>query len=167
MNLLVTHQPNHSEKSVEEVETVLNLVGEEPKVRASPVEGVIYAKVSDSHKAVERLTKLCIADPNLFAYTHHYTPIDTIVPSTIADMKSVLKQLNEKIEGKWQLQLKKRHWDKDGQVIEKLTQPITNGTVDLSKPEQIIRVEIVGEHAAISLIKPHEYLDVKQTKEFG
>ena len=46
----------------------------------------------------------------------------------------------------------------------KLTENIEKPNVDLKNPEKIVKVEIIGEHAGISLLYPDEILDVQKYK---
>jgi len=60
----------------------------------------------------------------------------------------------------WKLDLTRRHYHQyqDHELILKLTEVVNTGEVDLEKPEKIIKVEIIGQHAGISLLEPDQLL---------
>ena len=93
---------------------LLSKIGEEQKFKQSKIEGVFTAKVSDSRKVVARLREMCIADPNMFAFTYHYVPIDEWCKSDLRTMKSRVKKNSEKISDseKWKIDINRRAWKK-------------------------------------------------------
>ena len=59
---------------------------------------------------------------------------------------------------KWKMDLSKRNYEKGKttELILRLTDVVDKPNVDLENPEKIIKVEIVGNKAGISLLKPNE-----------
>ena len=167
-NLIVTFDPNHVGTAENELNEVLKRIGEKPKIAASEVGGLFKAAVSDARRVVARLGELCRADPNLFAATHRYTPIDSWCKSEVAQMQKSIKPLVPGIGAseKWKMGLNKRHWDRIGatELIIKLTEVIDREKVDLSSPEKIVQVEIIGKEAGVSLLAPGDVLDVAEVK---
>lgn len=168
-NMLVTFNPNHAGTAEKELSEVLQKIGEKPRIAAvKDIEGLFKAAVSDARKAVSRLRSLCQAEPDRFIATHHYTPIDGWCKSDLAEMKKLIKPLVAGIgkNDRWKMALNKRHWDKEGQthVIMSLTSVIDRDNVDLSNPQKIVQVEIMGKEAGISLLKKEDLLDVAEVK---
>jgi len=68
----------------------------------------------------------------------------------------------DKKNEKWMMDVEKRYYDKHDykELIIKLTDVVDRKEIDLKKPEKIIKVEIVGKNAGISLLEPDEFLIV-------
>ena len=66
---------------------------------------------------------------------------------------------------KWRMDLSKRQYDgKTTDLIMKLTEKIGKPKVDLKDPELIVKVEIIGKKAGVSLLNADEYLNVPKIK---
>lgn len=167
-NLIVTFDPTHVGTAQNELNEVLKKIGEKPRIEASEVEGLFKVAVSDARRVVGRLRELCKADPNLFVATHHYTPVDVWCKSDVAQMQKNIKPLALGIGAseKWKMSLNKRRWDKSGatELIIKLTEVIERENVDLTSPQKIVQVEVIGKEAGISLLTPKELFDVAEIK---
>lgn len=167
-NMIITFDPSHAGTAEAELKAALGRIGEKAAIARTEAEGLIKAKVSDARKAVEKLTKLCRSDSQAFKVTHHYTPIDNWCKSELKEMQKAIKAASAAIgqSEKWRLGLNKRHWDKlEGtKLILKLTEVIERDNVDLTNPDKIVQVEIIGKEAGISLLKPEEILDAQKTR---
>ena len=79
-------------------------------------------------------------------------------------MQKAVKSLVPKIgeNEKWKMDLEKRHYHKleYEELIVKLTDVVDRRKIDLKKPKKIIKVEIIGNNAGISLLEPGELLAV-------
>ncbi len=77
-------------------------------------------------------------------------------------MVNAIKSLVPKIglNEKWKMELEKRYYNKYdyNELISKLTEVVNREKIDLIKPKKIIKVEIIGSNAAISLLEPDELL---------
>ncbi len=157
-NLLVTYDPNHKGRAEEEIKAVLNEAGEKAELEDSKISGVFLVTVADAKKAVQKLSSVA----GKMNYTFHWVPIEKWVPADIAKMQKAIGELKLDKDKSWKLDLSKRHYEASGHdLIEKLTEPIENKHVDLKNPEQIVKVEILGDKAGISVLKPSEILTHK------
>ncbi len=167
-NLLVTYDPSHAGRAKAELQAVLKEIGKKAKLAKPKIEGVMEATVAKPKEAVVKLGQLCKKKPNLFEVTFHYTPIDKWAKSDIKAMQKTLKGLAKGIsqKDKWKMELNKRSYDKydSVQLIRQLTEVIDRPNVDLEAPQKILRVEILGNRAGISLLKSEEALDVPKLK---
>jgi tRNA(Ser,Leu) C12 N-acetylase TAN1 len=162
-SLIVTYEPNHKASSKEEVENVFYAVDAKPKFLDSKYGGVFLLSISKPKEIVKELKKLAKKNVKLFARTFHYIPVDKWVKSEIKEMQKAIKPLvkNIKEKEKWKMDLSMRYYDKHDfkELIEKLTEVVDRENVDLDKPEKIIKVEIIEDKAAISLLEPEEFLE--------
>lgn len=166
-NLLVTYEPTHSEKAKEEVESVLQKAGAKAKFLESRIAGVFQLSVNNPKAIVKKLIALCKSDIDKFKLTNHYVPIDKWTESNIKAMQKVTEEMGKQIDKKekWKMNLNKRKFEGDyRELIVKLTDPIDKPNVDLSNPDKIVQVEIVGDKAGIALLKKDELLEVSKLK---
>lgn len=166
-NLLVTYDPSHGGKAKEEAETLLKEVKAGAKFLKSDVAGLFQLRVKGPKAIVKKLVKMCKSKPDKFKFTFHYIPIDKWVKSDVKAMTTVTKSLGAKIKAKekWKMNFSKRHYEGDSrELIVKLTAPIDRPNVDLSNPDKIVQVEIVGKKAGLSLLDKDELLEVTKLK---
>ena len=164
VKLIATYDPAHQKSCGESLKNVMDAVGAKPKFLKSKYSGIFLIELSKPKEVVKMLIKLNKKDPEIFGKTHRYIPVDKWVSSKVPDMQKAIKSLVPKIgeNEKWKMDLEKRHYHKlDYQeLIVKLTEVVDRRKIDLKKPKKIIKVEIIGTHAGISLLEPGELLMV-------
>ncbi|MEA2015676.1 MAG: hypothetical protein U9O59_03025 [Actinomycetota bacterium] len=164
VKLLITYDPAHIESSREKVENLFREINVKPEFLKSKYDGIFLLNVAKPKELVKKLKKLLKKDRELFGRTHRYIPVDKWVKSKVPDMQKAIKSTVPKIkkEEKWMMDLEKRHYDKLDfkELIIKLTDVVDREKIDLKKPKKIIKVEIVGKDAGISLLEPDEILVV-------
>ncbi len=164
VKLLITYDPAHIKSSREKVENLFKEINVKPKFLKSKYDGIFLLNVSKPKEVVKKLRVISKKDKELFGRTHRYIPVDKWVKSKVPDMQKAIKSLVPKIkkEDKWMMGLEKRHYDKLDfkELIIKLTDVVNREKIDLNKPKKIIKVEIVGNDAGISLLEPDEMLVV-------
>ncbi len=154
-NLLVTFDPVHQESAKAEIETLIKETGESAKILKIE-EGLAEIKVKDARKTIKKI------DTSKFEYTFYWWPADKWSKSDIKSMQKVIVGLEKGIkkEEKWKMDFAKRkvtqEYPKD--IIIKLTDVIDKPNVDLKNPDKIIKIEIMGNRAAISLLTKDELL---------
>ena len=162
VKLLITYDPAHTESSMERIEHLLKEIKTKPKFLKSKYHGIFLLDVSRPKELVKKLRAISKKDRDLFGKTYRYIPIDKWVKSTIPDMQKAIKSLVPKIkkDEKWMMDIEKRYYDKLDfkELIVKLTDVVDREKIDLKKPKKIIKVEIVGKDAGISLLEPDEML---------
>lgn len=159
-NLLVTFEPVHEKSAKAEIEALLKEVGKGTIKKME--EGLAEISVKDARATIKALKDI---DSSKFEYTFYWWPVDEWCKSEIKNMQACIKKLGEQIgnEEKWKMDLSKRKTEKEypKDIIIKLTEGIEKPNVDLSNPDKIIKVEIVGNKAAVSLLSKDELLKKK------
>ncbi|HLD49373.1 MAG TPA: THUMP domain-containing protein [archaeon] len=167
-NLLVTYDPSRIGKAKAEVQELLKEVDEEAEFLDSKTDGLFLLKVENAKHAVKKLRSICRDEKEKFECTFKWVPIEKWTSSQINDMAKALKDIEERIgdDEKWKMDLTKRHYDSMSttELIMKLTENIEKPNVDLKNPDKIVKVEIIGENAGISLLDADEFLDVQKMK---
>ncbi len=168
-NLLVTHDPNHAGLAKEEIVAVLKQFKIEPEFLKSEIEGLFQIIVKEPKKVVKKLIAMCKKDPSIFRMTFHWIPVDNWCKSTIEDMQKTIKGLVKDIKekDKWKMDIAKRCYEKynTNELIMKLTEVVDRPKVDLKNPVKIIRVDILGNDAGISLLTKDEMLNIPALKK--
>lgn len=164
VKLIVTYDPAHTESSKEKVELLFKEIGTKAEFIKSKYSGIFLLSVSKPREAVKKLRSLAKKNRELFGKTFRYIPVDKWVKSNIPDMQKAIKPMVPKIgeSEKWMMDLEKRHYEKHDfkELIMKLTDVVDRKKIDLKKPKKIIKVEIIGKDAGISLLTPDEILVV-------
>jgi len=166
-NLLVTFDPLHAESAKAEIGALLKEVGEASKILKFD-EGLAEITVKEPRKAVKALLKICVKDGSKFKYSFNWWPVDKWCKADIKEMQKVIAEFDKSIkkEEKWKLDFSKRRTSKDygRDIIVKLTEVIDKPNVDLSNPDKIIKADVIGDRAAISLLSKDEILNVLKLK---
>jgi len=164
VKLLITYDPAHIESSKEKVEMLFKEIKSKPEFLKSKYSGIFLLNASKPKEVVKKLKALSKNSSELFGKTYRYIPVDKWVKSEIPVMQKAIKSLVPKIgeNEKWMMDLEKRHYHKYDykELIVKLTDVVDRKNIDLKKPKKIIKVEIVGKDAGISLLTPDELLTV-------
>lgn len=168
-NLIVTYDPNHAGLAEQELNSVFKKIGKSFDLIKTDIEGLFKLKVSEPRKVMAALIKLCKSEPSFFNVTYHYTPVDYWCKTDVAGIQKIIKEcINPGIKqnDKWRMGLNKRHFDKyhSTELVIKLTEVINRPNVDLSNPEKIVQVEILGNETGLALLTPEELLNVPKLK---
>jgi tRNA acetyltransferase TAN1 len=167
-NLLVTYNTSHEGRAKEEALALLKEVGEKASFIDSDVEGVFLVSVKDARKSVRKILEIFDKDHSKFELTFKWTPIDKWVTSDVETLEKEIEKLDGKIDEKesWKLEINKRQYQGSvTDIIMKLTEKITKPKVDLKNPHKIIKIEIIGDKAGISLLESNDFLDVQKLKK--
>ena len=167
-NLLVTHEPSHLGSAEKEVLGLLKEIKYPGKIVKSNISGLMNIQVKNPKNAVKKLQLLAKKKPNKFMQTYKWIPVDKWSKTNINAMQRTVKNLarNIKKNEKWKMDLGKRKTNlHERDLILKLTDQINRSNIDLSNPDKIIKVEIIGSNTALALLKKDEYLNVTRFKK--
>lgn len=158
-NLLVTFDPVHQESAKKEIETLMKELNESGKIKEIE-RGLAQLAVKDARKFIDKLLGIAKKEIGKFNYTFNWWPVDEWCKAEIREMQKVIAEIQKGIkkEEKWKMELVKRDVTKKypEDLIIKLTDVVNKPKVDLSNPDKIIKVEIIGDKAAITLIEKNK-----------
>ena len=164
VKLVVTYDPAHITSSRESVENLMKEIKVKPKFLKSKYNGIFLIDVPKPKEVVKKLKAVSKKNKELFGKTFRYVPVEKWVTSKVTDMQKAVKSLVPKIgeNEKWKMDLEKRYYDKYdfNELIIKLTDVVNRKKISLDKPKKIIKVEIIGKNAGISLLEQDEMLVV-------
>ena len=158
-NLLVTYAYDFL-RARREIIRILSLLGDEaPTIRRALVKGIIGVITSLSvHKLSSELQRIANDNPNEFYFTQRWIPIDLWTTSDIPSMGVGVKKVARMGAGeRWMMVVEKRRYESHHtpEIIKELAELI-EAKVDLRKPDKILRIDILGPYAGISLLRPDE-----------
>ena len=160
VKLIITYDPAHISSCTESVKKLMDTIGAKPTFLKSKYHGIFLIDVSKPKEVVKKLKALSKKNKELFGKTYRYIPVGKWVSSKVTDMAKAIKSLVPKIglNEKWKMDLEKRYYHKYdyNELILKLTEVVNREKIDLKKPQKIIKVEIIGSRAAITLLEPDE-----------
>lgn len=163
-NLIVTFDPSHTGKAKEEVVSVLEENGEKAVFIESSVSGIFLLKTKNPKELVKNLC----TGTNKPDYTFHWIPVEKWCSSDPDTLSEEMRKIDARIDPKesWKIDIGKRCYAaRTTDLIIKLTENINKPRVNLKDPDKIVKVEIIGDKAAISLLDKNEILGVPKLKE--
>ncbi len=108
---------------------------------------------------VRELQRLYDEGKFVFEYTLKWVPVKLWTFSEIESMKEAVEGLRDEIQPgeRWRITLEKRRYTLHHKIdiIRELAELIDE-KVDLEKPDKILRVDILGKYAGISVLSPHD-----------
>lgn len=169
-NVLVTFHHNDKAQAEEEVANRLKEAGVVLEdMMESRVPGLLHLRVSgDGKEAVKKLRGFAFRFPELFRFTHRWTPVEEWVLSTPDAMLSAARVFGSRIgrDESWRMDVEKRSYQGGStlDIVKMLTDPIDHGKVVLDNPEKVIKVEIIGDYAGFSVVEEEEVLDINKVR---
>ncbi len=167
-NLLVTTTRGNEAAVCSEIWYLLGEIGDkESQVDKTGVSGLIAAKTSLSPlDAVERLRKILRERAYEFRYSLRIIPIQRVVQTDLDEIKGVVAQLSKNIgeHESFRVTVEKRFSRLSGKDIIDVAAENVDRKVDLSNPDKIILIEVVGGRTGVSVIKPSRIVSVVKEK---
>jgi tRNA acetyltransferase TAN1 len=167
-NLLATSEIRSQSEACSELWMLLRAVGDEtPAVDRSPVKGLITARTKiDPVEAIESLKDELHRSPDSFRVLLRIMPIEAVVRTEIGVIAEAAQGLASKIgeSESFRVTLEKRRTGlRSREVIDAVAGGIER-RVDLEEPDWVVLVEIVGNHAGISVVHPEGLLNVQKER---
>jgi len=164
-SLLVSCSWGAYTEAKEEIMTVLMALGDEkPIVKRTFAEGIMGVKTClDPREVIRGLRALFKKDPLLFQHTLKWVPVDLWTYSDMDSMKEAVVALRNKIQAgeRWRMTVEKRRYTRYHkiEIIRELADLIDEN-VDLKNPDKILRIDVLGKYAGISVLTPQEIFSV-------
>jgi tRNA(Ser,Leu) C12 N-acetylase TAN1 len=167
-NLLVSCSTRGLAAARGEILKLLRFLGDEqPLVARTAARRIVGVKTTlDPRLVVRELRALLAHHPRLLQHTCKWVPIDLWTSADIDSMRKAVGQLKDRIpEGQtWRMTVEKRRYGTHTQELIALLAPLLTARVDLRHPQRILRVDIVGPFAALSVLDPADILSVARAR---
>lgn len=167
-NLLATTSRGNERDACSELSYLLGEIGDSaPNVEKTGVSGLIAANTAfNPFLVIEKLRKILHERPYEFRYALRIIPIEKVVRTDLGEIQRVAAELSSKIGGNetFRVTVEKRFTAMPSRsIIEEVAANIER-KVDLSKPDKILLIEVVGGLTGISVIKPDDIISIMKEK---
>jgi len=167
-NLLATTSRGNENEASSELRHLLEEIGDSaPAIDRTGISGLIAAKTAfDPFDVIEKLRKILLERSYEFRYTLRIIPIEMVVRTGLNEIQRAAAELGSKI-GKnetFRVTVEKRFTQTSTHDIIEATATNIERKVDLSKPDKILLIEVVGGLTGLSVIKPDGLLSVMKEK---
>ncbi len=159
-NLLVSYSWRNFRRVRDEIAVILREFGDPgPIIEKTLARGICGVSTSlDAREAVKKVRALCESNPMCLGYTIKWAPADRWCEASIEEMKKALEKEKGKIKKgeKWAMKVEKRYAAFHSIDIIKELAALIDEPVDLDNPDKIVRVELLGKNACITVVRPDE-----------
>ncbi|MCP8321348.1 MAG: THUMP domain-containing protein [archaeon] len=163
-NLIATTHRGLEHEASSELFALLTQIGDEgPDVMRTGILGLLVAKTNlQPIKVIEELRRIIIEDPLRIRYLLRLIPIDTVVDTDTGKMVDAVSSLASRIEknNTFRITVEKRRTNLSSSDVIHSVADVIDRPVNLETPDWIILIEIIGRYTGVSVIKPHQILNV-------
>ena len=168
-NLLATTARGNERAMINEILYLLKeeLNDTEAQASKTKIRGLIVAKTNlDPLEAIEKLRGILAERPYELRYALRIVPIQTVVASDLAEIKSATEKFATRIDEKqsFRVTIEKRFTELHSKDIIEAAAGDIKRKVALKNPDLILQIEVVGGLTGISLLKPTDILAVVKEK---
>lgn len=167
-SLIISTARGNEQNACSEAWYLLGELGDrESKVDRTNVVGLVVAKTKlEPIQVVKKLKTILQERPWEFRYVLKVTPIEHVVPADLEKLAEIAKKLEGKIDKneKYRITVEKRHSPLSSkEIIEAMAAGIGR-KVDLTEPDRIVLVQVIGKLAGLAVITEEDILSVEREK---
>jgi tRNA acetyltransferase TAN1 len=168
-NLIASTARGNERAMVNEILYLLKdqLGDQEAKAVKTGVRGIIVAKTSlDPYVAVEKLRAMLNERPFEFRFALRIIPIERVVPTSLEDIKAAALELAKRIgeNETYRITVEKRYTSLHSEDIINAVGTDIQNKVNLTSPNKVLLIEVMGALTGVSIVKPHEIISVLKEK---
>jgi tRNA acetyltransferase TAN1 len=167
-NLLATTYRGNEGLARSELRYLLEQIGDPAAtVDRTGVSGLIAAKTEqDVFEVIKRFRQILRERPYEFRYMLRVIPVEKVVQTDLGQIQDAVKELSPKIaEGEtFRVTVEKRFTGTSSKDIIEAAAANVKRKVNLTKPDKILLIEVVGGFTGVSVAKPDEILSVLKEK---
>lgn len=163
-NLIATTERGVESEGAVELRHLLESLGDRrPMVRRTSVRGLLTAKTEvEAARVVESAKSVLRKAPWKFAYLKRILPVEQVVDTDLEKIAEAVKPLVERMgeEETYRITVEKRRSElSHREVVHRLAKLIPR-KVNLTQPNWVVLVEIVGRRTAVSVLRPPQIFNV-------
>ena len=149
----------------ESVRTLKKLGDEHPVVEWTAVDGIAVAhSCLDNREVIRKCRELLRTAEVSFEFAVKWVPVDYWSDTDLDETKKVLdSHVNARIgpEETWAMRVHKRRWQRyhTADIVAYLA-PNIDRKVNLTNPDKIVWIDVIGRRTAISILKPDDIFSV-------
>lgn len=170
-NLLVSCKWNRARETAQEVTGLLKEFGDpSPIIERTLARGIVGVQTRlDARETVSNIRKLFQSDPTRLEFAIKWVPIDSWVQATLPALVERVKQVAGQIGPKeaWRTIVEKRRFTKyhSEEIIRTLEVHIKSKKIDLHNPDKILRIDILGKWAGVTILKPEDVFSTAKPED--
>jgi tRNA acetyltransferase TAN1 len=168
MDLLISYSWGRFYPARREAARILKNLGDEhPVIRWTAVDGIAIAHTSlDNRQVISQCHELLRNSEASFEFAVKWMPVDYWCETDLDAMKQVIEEkIRARIEPNetWGMKVHKRRWQvyHTADIVAHLA-PSIDRKVNLSHPDKIVWIDVLGDRTAISVLKPEDIFSVVQ-----
>jgi tRNA acetyltransferase TAN1 len=167
-NLIATTYRRTEGQARSELRYLLEQAGDStPTVDRTGISGVLVAKTTfSSVEAIKKLKEILHERPYEFRYLLRVIPIEKVVRTDLEQIQNAVNELSSNIAEKetFRITVEKRFTSTSSRGIIQVAAANLKRKVNLSNPDKILLIEVVGGLTGITVAKPDEILSVLKEK---
>ena len=168
-NLLATTARGNERAMINEILYILReeLKDTEAQASKTKIRGLIVAKTSlDPLEAIKKIRVILAERPYELRYALRIVPIQTVVATNLAEIKSATEKFSAKIgeNQSFRVTVEKRFTELHSKDLVEAAAGGIKRKVALKNPDLILQIEVLGELTGISLLRPTDILLVVKEK---
>ena len=170
-NLLASEEWGSLPKAKAELRRELNRLGDSaPVIERTLARGILGVRTSlDPREVVAEFNQLAGKNPNAINYILKLRPVDLWTTPTITDLKAAVSSLRGQVRHgeTWGMEVELRRFTTlhKMEIIKPLAELIDE-KVDLRNPQKMVRIEILGNAAAVSVLKPEDIFSLHKPQPY-
>jgi len=167
-NMLVTTSRGNEKYARFELEHLLEEIGDSaPVLHRTGISGLLSLKtVLDPFEVIARFRDVLRSRPYEFRFTLRVIPVERIVRTDLKEIQTAVAELASKIDKSetFRITVEKRYTTLSSSEIIQASAAGIKREVNLSKPDKILLIEIVGGLTGVSVIRPDDVLSTLKEK---
>ncbi len=167
-NLLITTARGSEEDACSEIWYLIGEMGDrEVKVDKTGISGLVAAKtVLNPFEVIKKLRAILKERPSEFRYTLRAIPVEKVVSTDLNEIQQVVAELASKIAENetFRITLEKRFTSTPTREIIEAAAANIHRKVNLTKPDRIVLIEVVGGLTGVSVVKPDDVLSTSKER---
>jgi tRNA acetyltransferase TAN1 len=167
-NLIATTYRRTEGQARSELRYLLEQAGDPAAiVERTGISGVVAAKtVLEATETIRKLREILQGRPYEFRYLLRVIPVEKVVRTDLEQIQSAVQELSPRITDNesFRVTVEKRFTTIASKDIIEVAATNLKRKVNLSNPDRILLIEVVGGLTGISVIKPDEILSVLKEK---
>jgi tRNA acetyltransferase TAN1 len=167
-NLIATTYRRTEGQARSELRYLLEQAGDSTAiVERTGISGVVAAKtVLEATETIRKLREILQGRPYEFRYLLRVIPVEKVVRTDLEQIQSAVQELSPKITDNesFRVTVEKRFTTIASKDIIEAVATNLKRKVNLSNPDKILLIEVIGGLTGISVIKPDEILSVLKEK---